>query len=235
MQNLRENKQSINQWRLYASQKSGGTSSDVIYTLIARIIEKCSLSGRVLDFGAGKGLFTQWLHRCGRFNKVCAADLLPKPPDLPDNIEWWVGDLNHPTGFSAESFDVIVAAEIIEHLENPREVAREWFRLLCPGGILIMTTPNNESWRAIAALIFKGHFSLFLAESYPAHITALVRKDIERILLEAGFESPQFQFTDKGYCPIFRCSWDKVIGPLAKGIRFSDNLAAISRKPTGVS
>src|SRR3712207_8867553 len=53
----------------------------------------------------------------------------------------------------------------------------EWFRLLRPGGTLIATTPNNESWRAILSLIARGHFIAFTDAGYPAHLTALTRAE----------------------------------------------------------
>lgn len=46
------------------------------------------------------------------------------------------------------SFDLIVSTEVIERLENPRVVAREFARLMCLGGRLILTTPNLESARS---------------------------------------------------------------------------------------
>ncbi|QSR86424.1 methyltransferase domain-containing protein [Candidatus Methylacidiphilum infernorum] len=174
-------------WRRKSAEMSGGKSGEHIYELIDRVIEEQGSKGNVIDFGAGQGTYTQRLFLSGRFEQVIALDLLPRPSTVSDSVQWIVQDLNQPTDLPGEAFDLIVAAEVIEHLENPRALAREWFRLLRPGGSLILTTPNNESWRAIASLIFKGHFSLFLDHSYPAHITALVRKDIERILSEAGF------------------------------------------------
>ncbi len=223
------------QWRRQAAERSGGTSAEPIYEMIDRVIEEKGLQGSVIDFGAGRGIYTKRLAMSGRFHRVSAVDLFARPPGLPEGVEWHVGDLNEPTQLPREAFDLIVAAEVIEHLENPRALAREWFRLLRAGGILILTTPNNESWRSLAALVIKGHFSFFLGQSYPAHITALVRMDIERILSEAGFVSIAFRYSDVGWCPIFRCPWQRVLGPLARGVRFSDNLLAVAQKPAACS
>ena len=129
-------------------------------------------------------------------------------------------------------FDVIVAAEVIEHLENSRALAGEWFRLLRPHGKLILSPPNNESWRSMLSLLFLGHYALFRSNSYPAHITPLLRCDIERCLTEAGFENPVFVFTDYGTlpkCPTVR--WQTVSYGLLKGLRYSDNLLAMASKP----
>ncbi|MGD9896404.1 MAG: class I SAM-dependent methyltransferase [Candidatus Methylacidiphilaceae bacterium] len=217
--------------RMEAAERSGGISAEPIYALIDKVIEARQLVGSVLDFGAGRGLYVERLVRSGRFDRVEAVDLLPKPEFLSDEILWRVGDLNCATDFPDGAFDLVLAAEVIEHLENPRAVAREWFRLLRPKGTLLVTTPNNESWRSLAALLVKGHFTFFLDESYPAHITALVRKDIERILSEAGFARPSFQYTNVGLLPVLHWSWQRILGPFANGLRFSDNVLAIAQKP----
>jgi 2-polyprenyl-3-methyl-5-hydroxy-6-metoxy-1,4-benzoquinol methylase len=122
---------------------------------------------------------------------------------------------------------------VIEHLENPRQVAREWFRILKPGGTLILSTPNNESIRSLMALLVRGHYVAFLDSCYPAHITALLRKDLVRILTEAGFSDVRFHFTDHGGLPkLPAVSWQQVSWGLLNGCRFSDNVIATARVPS---
>jgi 2-polyprenyl-3-methyl-5-hydroxy-6-metoxy-1,4-benzoquinol methylase len=143
-----------------------------------------------------------------------------------------VQDLNKPLSNHDNAFDVVVAAEVIEHLENPRFMIREIFRILRPGGTALITTPNNESWRSLAALLLRGHYASFGDLSYPAHITPLLRKDLTRIFIEAGFPGPQFHFTDQGGIPGKPAvTWQNISLGLLKGMRFSDNLLAVATKP----
>jgi len=103
--------------------------------------------------------------------------------------------------------------------------------LLRPGGTVIFSTPNNESWRSLLALLFQGHFVAFGDSCYPAHITAILRKDIEHMLVEAGFSIPDFFFTDVGGIPkLPTLQWQKISGNFLKGLRYSDNLIAVSYK-----
>lgn len=223
----------IQAWRAAASEHSGGASSDSIYTVVERVLLELRASGDVLDFGAGVGLLSRRLLRTGWARSVTATDLLPRPRDLPDAIKWVDADLNAVTPLAAASFDVVVAVEVVEHLENPRATARELFRLLRPGGLVLVSTPNNESWRALIALAVRGHFVSFGDSSYPAHITALVRSDLQRVLCEAGFTAPAFTFTDIGGLP--GCpsrTWQSLLGRRACGLRFSDNVVVTARKPT---
>ena len=217
--------------RKTASEASQGMSSQPIYSLFLQQIIELSLKGDLLDFGAGTGNLTKQLKSLNQFNSITAVDLFPCPVNLDSDIEWAIADLNEITNFPVASFDVIVSAEVIEHLENPRGVAREWYRLLRPGGKLVFSTPNNESWRSLLSLLMRGHFVAFGDTSYPAHITALLRKDIERILKEIGFSPPVFKFTDSGGIPkLPSISWQSVSANLLNGIRYSDNILVTSYK-----
>ncbi|MBW4620823.1 MAG: methyltransferase domain-containing protein [Cyanosarcina radialis HA8281-LM2] len=223
--------QTLETQRQLASLASCGISNEPIYQVFDRVIKQYDLTGDLLDFGAGTGNLAQRLQSARRFRSITAIDLMPRPPEIDPAISWLTADLNHPLDLPAATFDVIVSAEVIEHLENPRAVAREWCRLLRPEGTLVFSTPNNESWRALLALLLQGHFVFFGDSCYPAHITALLSKDIERILPEAGFSIPTFVFSDVGGIPkLPRFQWQTISAGLLKGRRYSDNLIAIARK-----
>jgi len=222
----------LHQHRQQAAEASAGISNQAIYICFETKLLHHSATGAVLDWGAGQGLLTQRLQSLKQFHSITAADIQPRPGSIDAPIQWIQTDLNNPLHLEAETFDVIVSAEVIEHLENPRAIVREWFRLLKPGGLLMFSTPNNESLRAILALILQGHFVDFGDLSYPAHITALVRKDLSRILNEAGFCPPQFAFTNVGKIPKFpRHHWQSLPLVSLGGLRFSDNVLTITYKP----
>jgi 2-polyprenyl-3-methyl-5-hydroxy-6-metoxy-1,4-benzoquinol methylase len=217
--------------RELAAAQSKGTSDEPIYALFSRLVTSLRLQGDLLDFGAGMGTLLRRLDATHRFRSVTAADIMKRPPDLSEGVRWVECDLNERVPLPDSSFDVVLSAEVIEHLENPRAIAREWFRLLRPGGTLVVSTPNNESWRALVALAVRGHFVMFGDTSYPAHITALLRKDIERLLVEAHFEAPQFAFSDVGGVvgwPTLK--WQSLCPRWLKGVRYSDNVVVWARK-----
>lgn len=223
--------QTLKLQRQLASVASNGISGEPIYTAFEQVLTQLDLKGDILDFGAGTGYLTRHLHALGRFTSLTAIDMMPRPVSLDESVSWLSWDLNEAVDIPDRTFDVIVSAEVIEHLENPRAVAREWFRLLRPGGTLIFSTPNNESWRSLFALLLQGHFVAFSDSCYPAHITALLRKDIERILTEAGFSVPKFVFSNVGGIPKFpTLQWQTVSAGLLKGVRYSDNVLAIAKR-----
>ena len=155
---------------------------------------------------------------------------MERPEDLPDAIGWHHQDLNDDLSYD-EPFDVVICSEVIEHLENPREVFRNLERLTRPGGTLILTMPNQESIRSYVGLLFGGHFTQFLGSSYPAHITALLRLDLIRICKETGFQPPSFYYSNEGGIPkLPLVKWQRVSFGSLRGRLFSDNVAMIARK-----
>jgi 2-polyprenyl-3-methyl-5-hydroxy-6-metoxy-1,4-benzoquinol methylase len=214
--------------RLKAAEASKGISSGPSYELAHSLIKKHAPAGHVLEFGAGTGNFARRLAAEGFAKKISCADILPRPEDLPTDLEWIVADLNNPLPVPDETFDGIVSTEVVEHLENPRAVFREFHRVLQPGGWLVLTTPNQESLRSLASLLLGRHFAAFLGTSYPAHITAVLEMDFTRICVETGFEPPKFHYTNTGRIPkMTRFRWP----PFFRGRWFSDNLALETRRP----
>ena len=56
----------------------------------------------------------------------------------------------------SEQFDLVVCAETIEHLENPRAVFRELTRVARRDGWIIVTTPNQLSLLSKLTLVVKN-------------------------------------------------------------------------------
>jgi SAM-dependent methyltransferase len=83
--------------------------------------------------------------------------------------------------FESDSFDVVTLTDVIEHLANPLELANEIFRILRPGGVLFLTTPNFGS------LFVK----LYGANAYGIgpedHASYFQPGTIRRLLSQSGF------------------------------------------------
>lgn len=220
--------------RVAAARASAGISAEPIYRAVLRTLDERSLGGDVADLGAGTGALAHALCDRASVTSVTAVDLVDFDgrPEHP-KLRWAFGDLNEPLPLPDESFDLVLAVELVEHLENPRAAARDWFRLLRPGGALVLTTPNNESWRALASLVVRGHFIAFTDACYPAHLTALTRTDLMRVLTEAGFAPPRFFFTDHGDVPrLTRLTWQRLSRGRLRGLRYSDNVGCVAVRPS---
>lgn len=139
----------------------------------------------VLDLGAGAGAFTQRLIDHGFAPQAVEFEAGKFQPDAPC-YQW---DLNQ--GFAdklAQHFPLIAAIEIIEHLENPRHFISHCLQLLQPGGFLVVTSPNLESWVSRLRFLRSGRFLWFEEKDYQAygHITPLFTWEIAQICREHG-------------------------------------------------
>jgi 2-polyprenyl-3-methyl-5-hydroxy-6-metoxy-1,4-benzoquinol methylase len=222
----------LHERRLEAAKFTKGTSSETIYRLVlAAASGTIDRNADVLEFGAGTGSVVKMLRATGFEGRIIAADILPRPADLNGSAVWIEADLNAALPLEDGAVDAIISTEVIEHLENPRFVFREFGRLLRPGGSLLLTTPNQQSIRSLLSLLLRGHYVDFLDSSYPAHITPLLRLDLARLCGESGFEPPQFSYSDQGGLPGAPCiTWQQISAGLLRGRRFSDTLAMKTRR-----
>jgi 2-polyprenyl-3-methyl-5-hydroxy-6-metoxy-1,4-benzoquinol methylase len=219
----------INENLTPAVQQSLGISHEVIYQKVQEVIKTYGPNhGQLLDFGAGQGDFLKGMTKSAFKFMYHGVDLMYSKVE---GVNWYVQDLNKKLQFKDGQFDVVSCIEVIEHLENPRQIVRDLARVLKPEGILVLTTPNNESWRSIISYIFRGHFVAFTDSSYPAHITALNQMDLYRILKECGFKRMEVTYSDSGMVPaVPKYTWQKISFGLLKGLRFSDNMIIVAQK-----
>ncbi len=220
---------SLKDFRYQAAIASGGISSHAIKQSILEVLERESASGATVDVGAGRGELLALLAARRGLGPFEGIDIMPRPPELPDEIGWTCVDLNEELA-PHRQFDVVICSENIEHLENPRRSFRNLRRLLQPGGLLVLTMPNQESLRSYLSLILGGHFTAYRGASYPAHITALLRADLQRIGSETGFRDARVSFVDQGAVPgVPHISWQQLSLGLLRGRLFSDNLVFVAR------
>ena len=95
---------------------------------------------RVLDVGSGSGHGTALL--AGGEARVVGFDrVFPDRPNRCDGGHFLVGDL-HAIPLAAQSFDLVVSFQVIEHFEDPSFYVDALAELLRPQGLTLITTPN---------------------------------------------------------------------------------------------
>lgn len=115
---------------------------------------------RLLEVGAGRGATIQLAKETGKVLFAAAVDLVaPIGGPCPGVDEFIVGDLESlALPFEESTFDVVVAADVLEHLVNPWAVVERLTRKLRPGGVFLASVPNFQNHRAWWPVLFEGDF-----------------------------------------------------------------------------
>ncbi|MDQ7815043.1 MAG: class I SAM-dependent methyltransferase [Patescibacteria group bacterium] len=101
---------------------------------------------RILNVGCGEG--PQMAVYAGRFKSMLGVDIIPDRlagfrklgESLQQDVETLESNVES-IGSPDDSFDVVMAIDIIEHVEHPEKLLQEIQRLLKPGGRLLITFP----------------------------------------------------------------------------------------------
>jgi len=103
---------------------------------------------RVLDAGCGLGYGSELLLRAGAAEvtgvDVAEAVVEAARARAPEGITFVQADLVGELGLSDGQFDLVVCFEVIEHLEERDRAITEMRRVLAPGGLLVMSSPNRD-------------------------------------------------------------------------------------------
>jgi SAM-dependent methyltransferase len=134
---------------------------------------------RVADIGAGEGFFSQLLgeHVKSKLGLepaevITACDIFPEYFRYPAVSCLKIGaDGRLP--YDDESIDVACSLEVIEHVEDQFAFTRELHRILRPGGLAIISTPNvlnlNSRWRNLHSGFATLFDPLLLSSADPVH------------------------------------------------------------------
>ncbi|MGC8873967.1 MAG: class I SAM-dependent methyltransferase [Chloroflexia bacterium] len=166
---------------------------------------------RILEIGCNPGHFTELMVRAGF--RVDGIDLHPE-----HRAELWralgveVRRCNlefDPLPYGDGLFDAVVFAEVMEHLPgSPLPALEEIRRVLVPGGLLVLSTPNARSLRTrllLAARLlawmsldtrteFRRRMLLRGEDRYTVHYRLYTAEEVRWLLREAGFVRPSVRY-----------------------------------------
>jgi glycosyltransferase involved in cell wall biosynthesis len=164
----------------YQLKESPDSSHGRIFSLLAS-----RPPGKVLDLGCSGGLLAERLQRAG--HEVTGVDLV-EVPGVHDRITNFVkSDLDE--GIPPEvgsGFDVVLAADVLEHVRNPQRLLRDAKSALCPGGRLILCVPNIGHWYPRFRTLL-GRFDYDQRGILDrTHLRFFTRRSIERLVQREG-------------------------------------------------
>jgi methionine biosynthesis protein MetW len=142
--------------------------------------------GRVLDLGCSDGQLAQRLRARG--HHVTGVDLVARN-GVKERVDRFVeADLEQGVPPDVgESFDVVVAADVLEHVRSPKRILEDVRSLLAPGGSLLVSLPNFGHWypRTRVAL---GRFDYDRRGILDKdHVRFFTRRSFERLVTDAAF------------------------------------------------
>ena len=107
---------------------------------------------RVLDLGSGEGFGAALLRDVAR--EVVGIDVDERTVEhsrlnyAGPGLEFRVASATDLGDFPDDAFEAVVAFEVIEHIRDQESVLAEVARVLAPGGLLIMSTPERSQYSA---------------------------------------------------------------------------------------
>lgn len=116
---------------------------------VAKAMAHIRPTSRLLDVGCFDGYLLQ--RAAGRVTTAVGLDPMVEP-GRRSGIEFVRGSFCGPAPFDDEQFDCITMLAVLEHLGDPEGAASECFRMLRPGGRVILTVPSPFVDRIIRVL-----------------------------------------------------------------------------------
>lgn len=166
-----------------------------------RVLARYARPGvRAADLGAGPGAMAARLRSLGCEVVAVDRDSNGFDAEVPHvSLDFDQPDFASQLGLA--SFGLVTAIEVIEHVESPIGFLRNVGRLLAPGGVGVLTTPNVDSLPARSKFLLKGKIRTMDEHGEPTHISPVFLDLLQRQFLpRAGLRLREhFVFPPSGY------------------------------------
>jgi ubiquinone/menaquinone biosynthesis C-methylase UbiE len=190
----------------------------------ARILDQVIPDGaRVLDAGCGRTTRLQsWRDRISELVGVDLDEVAGLENHTLDRFV--AADLGNPLPFADESFDVVYANFVVEHLVDPGAAFRECHRVLRRGGDLVLLTSNQANPFLAAARLLPQQARVAVKrvgpraserDVFPAVYRANTPARLDALLVAAGFRSVQMTMV----ATLHRYAGERaLVGEMLKGV-----------------
>lgn len=162
---------------------------------VATLIAQYALPGNVLDIGSGSGHYLLQLPKNYvpfgieiSTHAVKAGSLeIEKCGGRLVNKDALTGMKDFETGL----FTGIIMRSFLEHDSSPKETLEQAYRILRPGGIVVVKVPN---YACLNRIIMGAKWCGF---RFPEHVNYFTPRTLTRILEETGFSIRRFSIRDR--------------------------------------
>jgi 2-polyprenyl-3-methyl-5-hydroxy-6-metoxy-1,4-benzoquinol methylase len=156
------------------------------------LLQRLPSGARLLDIGCGFGAFVAVATKYGLdaygvdFN-ANQIEVGRRVYNLRDRLH--VGRVEQlPQLLLEEGYDAVTMFEVIEHVEDPRALLESALRLLKPGGMLVISCPNDARWQPLGRIF---------VDYPPHHLTRWSPKSITWLMRDLGLEDIRVQIDSK--------------------------------------
>jgi len=170
---------------------------------IRRVIAQVPLGATVLDVGCGRS--AKFLRAIApRIRQGVGVDFkVTHPPQLP-NLETHQLHLDELLPFEDNRFQVVTMLAVLEHIEHEAEILAEIYRVLQPGGKLVLTVPSIWSQPVLEFLSYR--LKLISEEEIRDHKRYYTRDRLHRVLVDKTgftcFHHRYFQLWMNNFCVV---------------------------------
>lgn len=102
----------------------------------ARAVVNRYCHGLVLDAGSGRGAWRSTILKTASGYE--SMDVALRGGDRPT----WVGDIMTMSDVPSERYDAVACQQVLEHIRQPWRAASQFYRVLKPGGVLVLSVPH---------------------------------------------------------------------------------------------
>ena len=165
--------------------------------------------GTALEVGAGNGAFLQYLLAAGFEEVIGIEPSLSAISEAHENIKKHIqiGPF-HAEKFKSNHFSFIAIFQTLEHIDQPQQFFVDAFRLLKPGGILMIAAHNHRHW--LMRLLGKKSPIIDIE-----HLQIFSPPSLQFALHQAGFQKTQIHALQNRY-PLHY--WVKLL-PIPRSIK----------------
>ncbi|MBL7825387.1 MAG: methyltransferase domain-containing protein [Saprospiraceae bacterium] len=182
-----------------------------------------------LNLGTGEGDYDRMI--AGYCQELIGCDVNPEDLAHARALNAGVMNLHYEVNnalalsYSDQTFDLIVSCEVIEHVGKPEKMVLEMYRVLKPGGTVIMTFPSREfpfTYDPVNRIwqVTRGDGSREFAISQGAyafgHDYLIGSNDFKKWALNAGFEIVEFQGLSRHLVGLLEMYWTGIVQRIFK-------------------
>jgi methionine biosynthesis protein MetW len=159
---------------------------------------------RVLDIGCGTGSLSSVIRNLRRA-EVVGFEPHPERAEKARNagLEVVTGVYDQAIAQNYGKFDVVLFADVLEHLVDPLQILQDVKSSLAQDGRVLASIPNVAHW-TVRILLLAGQFDYKPAGIMDAtHLRWFTRKGVRRLFQQAGFDINQFQAAAGGWMGVY--------------------------------